>query len=426
MRDRQKLTKRIIDATIPTTTDRFVWDSDLAGFGLRVRPGGSKTFIAQYRVGGGRSGQSRRFTIGRYGVLTVEEARLEARKVLLAAPQGEDPSRKRKASRGAITIAQLAEAFEKEGLGHLRETNRRATLARVCNHIVPLLGKKKVSAVGIAEVEQLLRDVKAGKTAKDERTGPRSRVIVRGGEAAASRAVADLSAMFNFAKRRELVSQNPCLMVRKPAINKRTRFLNLDEMKRFGDALGALEAGAANAKAIAIMRLWALTGCRRSEIAGLKWSEVDFGRACLTLAETKTGRSIRPLAHAASAILTAQPRDVSSEYVFPSDDNTATYYQGTKRYWVRAIKLANLPGVTPHTLRHTIGSAAVSTGETLVMTGAILGHVNQHSTSIYAHMQQDPARRAANRVVAPIATALGLNQVGDVIEIRPKVSGQAS
>ena len=274
---------------------------------------------------------------------------------MLAAAQGEDPSRKRKASRGAITIAQLADAFEKEGLGYLRETNRRATLARARNHIVPLLGKKKVSAVGIAEVEQLLRDVKAGKTVKDEKTGLRSRVIVRGGEAAAGRAVADLSAMFNFAKRRELVSQNPCLMVRKPAINKRTRFLNLDEMKRFGDALGALEASAAaNAKAIAIMRLWALTGCRRDEIAGLKWSEVDFGRACLTLAETKTGRSIRPLAHAASAILTAQPRDVSSEDVFPSDDNTATYYQGTKRYWVRAVKLANLPGVTPHTLRHTI------------------------------------------------------------------------
>ena len=107
------------------------------------------------------------------------------------------------------------------------------------------------------------------------------------------------------------------------SFNKRTRFLNLDEMKRFRDTLGALEAGAANAKAIAIMRLWALTGCRRDEIAGLKWSEVDFGRACLTLAETKTGRSIRPLAHAASAILTAQPRDVSSEDVFPSDDNTA-------------------------------------------------------------------------------------------------------
>ena len=84
----QKLTKRVIDAAKPSDRDCIIWDSDIAGFGLRVRPGGSKTFIAQYRAGGGRAGQTRRYTIGRVGVLTVDEARLEARKVLLAAAQG--------------------------------------------------------------------------------------------------------------------------------------------------------------------------------------------------------------------------------------------------------------------------------------------------------------------------------------------------
>ena len=118
MRERQKLTKRLIDATMACAGECFVWDSELAGFGLRVRVGGSKTFIAQHRAGGGRSGQSRCFTIGRCGVLTVEEARLEARKVLLAAAQGDDPARKRKARRGEITIAQLSATFGKEGLGH--------------------------------------------------------------------------------------------------------------------------------------------------------------------------------------------------------------------------------------------------------------------------------------------------------------------
>jgi integrase len=84
---------------------------------------------------------------------------------------------------------------------------------------------------------------------------------------------------------------------------------------------------------------------------------------------------------------------------------------------VKVVKLANLPGVTPHTLRHTIGSAAVSSGETLAMTGALLGHANQQSTSIYAHMQQDPARRAADRVVAPIATALGVQKAHEVLAL---------
>lgn len=154
------------------------------------------------------------------------------------------------------------------------------------------------------------------------------------------------------------------------------------------------------------MRLWALTGCRRDEVAGLRWVEVDFDRACLRLADTKTGRSVRPLAGAALAILLSVPTEDGAEFVFPSEDGH-TFYQGTKRFWPKVVARAGLPGVTPHTLRHTIGSASVSTGETLAMTGARLGHADARSTSIYAHRQQEPARRAADRVVGPIATALG-------------------
>ena len=106
--------------------------------------------------------------------------------------------------------------------------------------------------------------------------------------------------------------------------------------------------------------------------------------------------------------------------VFPSEDGS-TFYQGTKRFWPKVTERAGLPGVTPHTLRHTIGSAAVSSGETLAMTGALLGHANARSTSIYAHMQQDPARRAADRVVGPIATALGVQEGADIVQLQPRV-----
>lgn len=417
---RQKLTKRAIDALAPDAPDQIIWDSELAGFGLRLRAGGSKTFIAQYRAGGGRTGQTRRFTIGRYGVMTVDEARLEARKILLAAAQGQDPAASRKAKRKEMTVAELIEQFGKRGAEHLKERNRRYTLARLAHHVKPLLGRKKVSDVRIPDIEQMMRDVTAGKTAKDEKVGPRARVIVRGGVGAATRVLRDLSSVFAFAIRQEWVTFNPCAPAKKPADQRRTRFLTIDEVARLGKALADLEAKGVNVKAIAIMRLWALTGCRRDEIAGLKWSEIDFEQACLWLADTKTGRSIRPLAAAAIAILRAQTRSDKSEYVFPSDEDPETFYQGTKRHWAEAIKLANLPGVTPHTLRHTIGSIAVSSGETLPMTGALLGHSSQQSTSIYAHMQQDPARRAADRVVAPIATALGVQKGGEVVRMRKK------
>ncbi len=412
----QKLTKRLIDCTAPSARDCFLWDSELAGFGLRVRPGGAKTFVAQYRAGGGRTGQSRRFTVGRYGVMTVDEARLDARAILLAAAQGNDPAGKRHSKRREMTIAELVTQFAKDGTDHLKERNRRYMLARIDHHIVPLIGRKKISEVRVGDVEQMMRDVKAGKTAKDEKKGARSRVLVRGGAGAATRAVRDLSSLFTFAIRQELATANPCSAVKKAPDKRRTRFLTLEEIKQLGAALTALEVDGANAKAVAIMRLWALTGCRRDEIAALKWQEIDFEQACLILADSKTGRSVRPLAHAAIAILKAQARVEGCDFVFPSEDRES-FYQGTKRHWVKTVKLAKLPGVTPHTLRHTIGSAAVSTGETLAMTGALLGHANQHSTSIYAHMQQDPARRAADRVVGPIATALGVQSSAEVISL---------
>lgn len=413
----QRLTKKVVDREAPTDKDRIVWDADLPGFGLRIRPGGSKTFIAQYRSDRGRSGATRRFTIGRYGVLTVDEARQEAKKILASVAQGNDPSSARLAKRREMTVSQLIEKFGELGTDHLKARNRRYMLARLRHHVVPLLGKKKISEVRASDVEQFWRDVRDGKTAKDEKTGPRARVIVRGGVGAATRGIRDLSAVYTFAIRQELVQFNPCANVRKPADRRRTRFLRIEEVERLGKALDDLEIEGANPKAIAIMRLWALTGCRRDEIAALKWSEIDFERACLRLEDSKTGRSARPLALAALLLMQRWPRDPETPYVFPSEDHR-TYYQGTKRFWTKVVKRACLPGVTPHTLRHTIGSAAVSSGETLAMTGALLGHSNPQSTSIYAHMQQDPARRAADRVVGPIATALGVQVPAEVVPLR--------
>ena len=116
----EKLTKRVVDGIVPSERDQFIWDSEVSGFGLRVRAGGSKTFIAQYRVGGGRAGTSRRFTVGRYGVLTVDEARAEAKRILGAVAQGQDPSGARQAKRREMTVADLVELYGKKGTKHLK------------------------------------------------------------------------------------------------------------------------------------------------------------------------------------------------------------------------------------------------------------------------------------------------------------------
>ena len=269
-----------------------------------------------------------------------------------------------------------------------------------------MLGRKRLTEIGAAEIERFFRDVENGKTVKNEKTGPRTRIIVKGGSGAARKVFRDFSAVLSFAKRFSLIESNPCeKAVVKKTDNARTRFLSLDELRRFGAACDALEQEGANPKALNIARLWALTGCRRQEIVELKWAEVDFDSGLITLDDTKTGQSTRPLPIAAIALLRSIGRVDGTDYVFPADTGDS-FFQGTKTIWQKIIKRAGLPGVTPHTLRHTVGAIATSNGEALALTGAILGHANLRSTMIYAHVDRDPSVKAANRVSNRISSAL--------------------
>ena len=104
-----RLTKRTIDATHPKVIgDAFVWDDELPGYGLRVKPTGAKSFILQYR---NRNGRSRRLTLGRYGVITPDDARQDARNALAEVAQGGDPAERRAAARDAITVAELCRRY---------------------------------------------------------------------------------------------------------------------------------------------------------------------------------------------------------------------------------------------------------------------------------------------------------------------------
>lgn len=419
---RVRLTKRVVDAANPSDTRFVIMDDELSGFGLRVEPTGVKTYFVRYRAnGGGRKAPQRLMTIGRHGPLTPDEARKQARRVLGSVAKGDDPAGARTAVRREMTVAELVKLYEEEGCfvqrgmrqgQPMKPTTMRFTLARLRHHVVPLLGKRRVSEIGPGDIERFVADVQQGRTARDEWIegvpGKRAtRIIVKGGDGAARKVVRDFSAVLSFAKRRGIVQVNP---VENAAVRKtdgrRDRFLSLEEMRRLGSALDALEAEGLNPKATNIVRLWALTGCRRDEIAGLRWSEVDLDDGLLRLDDTKTGRSIRPLGTAARAILASLTKESSSPFVFPADFGTS-FYAGTKRLWPRIIARAQLgPDVTPHVLRHSVGSLAASSGESLLIVGAMLGHANARSTASYAHIAIDPAIRAANRVSNAIGTAL--------------------
>jgi integrase len=410
------LTKTVIDGAEPGAKNYALWDSKLSGFGIQIGTGGAKTFIIRYRAeGGGRTARRPQMTVGRFGTLTVEQGRAQAKKLLAAATIGEDPAGERQGKRREMKMSALIDVYEEEGCyiqrgkrqgQPMKAKTKQFTIARLRHHVVPLLGHKRVTEVTPRDIERFFRDVEAGKTAKDEKVAPRKRIIVKGGSGAARKVFRDLSAVFSFAGRDGTVAVNPCeKAVVAKTDNARTRFLTFDEVARFGAACDALEAEGVNRKGLNVARLYALTGCRRDEIAALRWSEVDLERGLLVLDDTKTGKSIRPLAFAAITLLRGIDKQDGSDFVFPAEFGDG-HYQSGKRTWGKIVKRAELPGISPHTLRHTMGSAATSLGEALALTGAILGHSNPRSTAIYAHVQHDPSKKAANRVGRQIANAL--------------------
>lgn len=433
----KKLTKSVVDAIHPTGKIFRVFDTRLKGFCVRIGPSGDKRWQVEYRpFPGGRGVAIKRVTLGATNVLTPDQAYDQAKETLAAVGRGEDPVAVRIAKRDEPVVADLIDTFEREGgtilrgvrIGQpMKPRNKQWMMNRLRHHVVPLLGSMRVSEVTPTNIERMVKDIAAGKTAKDEKVGPRRRIIVKGGDGQARKVARDLSSVFTFAIRHSAfnVTENP---VGKAAVNKvdgkRTRYLVLDEVRRLGKALDELEAEGINPKALDITRLWALTGCRRDEIAGLKWLEIRLDLGCLVLDASKTGRSVRPLSAAAAALLASLPRYADSDapnglspWVFPATTGSG-YFQGTKRIWPAIIKAAGLPGVTPHTLRHTIGSHSVSSGQALPMVGAILGHKDTRSTAIYAHMQQSPAVQAANRGTAGIAAALSGKPTGKVTPMR--------
>lgn len=183
-----KITTRTIGTIKPNSNcDVYVWDDEVAGFGVRVKPSGVRSFMLQYR---NASGVSRRLTLGKLSVLTPDEARKLAKERLAEVAKGTDPAEQRTEQRKAMTVAELCTAYiaaAEKGLilGKKKRPKKSSTLytdkGRIARHIRPLLGNKKVRDLKNPDIAHFMRDVAAGKTAADIKTGLRGRAIVEGG-----------------------------------------------------------------------------------------------------------------------------------------------------------------------------------------------------------------------------------------------------
>ncbi len=417
-----RLTKRVVESARPGDRAYIVWDSELAGFGLRVNISGRRTYILKYRVGGGRKGTVRKPTIGVHGAITAVEARAIARDWLGKVAKGGDPGAERKAARDAPTVSDLCGRFLEE---HARPHKKPRSVAEdernIRNHVRPLLGQRKVAEVTRADVDRAIAKVKSGHTGRDAKIGRHGGSILRGGPVGANRVLALLSVMFRLAERWELRPDysNPCRHAHKYPERSRERFLTEAELGRLGDALAAAEAdGSVSAPAIAGIRLLALTGCRVSEILSLRWEHVDLDRGVLRLPDSKTGSKVVHLAPPALAVLSALPCEPETHAYVIRGARAEQPLSALRGPWGRLRARAKLDGVRLHDLRHTAASVAVAAGLSLPIIGKMLGHTQAATTERYAHLAADPVRAAAATVAGTIDAAMRRAPSAEVLPLR--------
>ena len=418
-----RITKRTVDALTPTGGESFLWDCDLSGFGLRIRPYGAKSYIVQYRAGSGRGGATRRLTLGTVGKLTPDEARALAKRMLGAVASGADPAADRTAERKSFTVAQLGEAF----LSEHAEMKRKARTAKgyrllVQQHITPEFGSTRADKLTRAQVARL--HMKLAKT-----------------PGAANRVTAVVSSMYGFAGRRGIVPEgfNPARGVERYREEGRERYLTAEELARLGEAIREAETVGipwepdpekktkhapkpANRRAhigphpAAALRLLLFTGSRLSEVLHLKWAHVDAERGLLFLPDSKTGRKTIVLGAPAMAVLAGLPR--VGAYVIAGDDPDKPR-SDLKRPWSLVAKHARLDGVRLHDLRHTHASFGAGAGLGLPIIGKLLGHSQPATTAGYAHLDADPLKRARDVIAGTIAAAMGEGPRGEGADVTP-------
>lgn len=398
----QKITKRTVDATFPTDKDNFIWDNELKGFGLKVTPKGKKTYLVQYRLNGGAT---KRFTIGPHGSpWTPDMARTEAQGILGQVAKGEDPGEAKRKAKADITVSALCTLYLDEGTRTKKASTVEMDRSRLNSHVLPLLGSRRVGQLSRSDIERMMRDIAAGKTSKNEKTKPRGRSIVSGGEGVANRTLGMLGGILEFAIQQGLRTDNPVRGVKRYREKKLTRFLSNEELARLGEALRLAEADGVNSFAIAAIRLLLLTGCRKSEILGLKWAEVDIGQGFLHLEDSKTGARSVPIGAPARALLSAIPRIENNPHVICGEHGR--HYLALQKVWVGIRAKAKLDDVRLHDLRHSFASMGARSGESLLVIGKVLGHTTTNATGRYTHLSDDPVKSASEQVSRSIEASL--------------------
>ena len=407
-----KITKRIVDAAVPDLGGKrlYVWDMQITGFGLQVLPSGVKSYVYQYRTPEGRT---RRATIGKHGDWTPDEAREDADRMRRIVKGGGDPLGARRERREAPTVNDILDDYiRSEKFAAKAETTQAVDRGRIKRHLRPTLGQRHVHTLTPEDIDRARRAIKSGKTAASVKTKPRGRARVAGGPGTARMAIELLRAIFAWAVSERMIKDNPCAHVKSGKSGTRNIILkDAKEYERLFKTLDTMERERRIRPPVAdAIRLIALTGCRRGEAAGLRWSHVDLKSGLIVLppAAHKTGAAtceprIIGLPSACQVIIGRQPTGEPDDYVFRDSKGDGPI--SLSHLWRKVRVEGKLPeGIGLHGLRHSLASHMAMGGAEAAEIMTALGHTQLSTAQRYVHWAED-ARQVLAEKAASVATA---------------------
>ena len=367
-----RLNEGRIEALKPRKSPYDVRDTELKGFGIRVLPTGGKRFFIHSQHEGRRLWK----TVGNADGIGLDEARRQAAELLAAIRRDETPA----LSEDKLFEAVAEEVFDRYGR-HWKPGTMKVNRKYLRSTILPGFRGRNIADITRQDVQRWFASLRATPVAAD-RSAPILSVIMRQAEI--------------YGYRPE--GSNPCAGIRRYRRKGRERFLSESELRHLGTILASHEQR--HPREVAFLHLLLLTGCRKSEISTLQWSDYREGR--LFLRDGKTGPRTVWLSSPARAVLDRLPRQ--DRWVFPSPRTRGPVSSVVfERFWSRVREEAEIADVRLHDLRHTYASIAVMQGETVTVTARLLGHNDPETTLKYTHLSDRSVREATDALTIVLA-----------------------
>lgn len=357
-----------------------VWDIELPGFGLRIRPTGSAFWTVRVR----HRGKQRRVTLGRVEDVDAVLARNQARRLL--AEVALDGLPKRAVVKATPSMNDYVETYWTDISRYWKPSTTKRNRDAWRKDLAPAFGEMRVADIMPADVVRW-RDDCAGDA-----------------EAKFNRAIPVLASLLKYAEALHLrrKGSNPCRGLSRYRREPKERYLTPLEYRRLAGALR--EAERSSPAEVAIIRLLLYTGARVGEIRDLQWEWVRPPH--LALPDSKTGPKTILLNSQALAILETVPRHEDCRFVFPNPKRTGPLKLDL--WWTRLRRNCSMPDLRIHDLRHSFASTAIMDNVPLATIGKLLGHLLPETTAKYAHLSDDVIADAAQRISGSLASAIGL------------------